>query len=168
MGPFGDVHSVIHPRTALQLFLLLGAVFFPFGVFLAARGGWNQARARASVGWPTVVGKVERSEAKYGAGLYGGYFFLALSYRYAVGGRDYEGDRVQFGSSRFARKEFADRLADKYPAGAEVTVRYDPNDPVTAVLDSSDKMVWDDAWPMVILPMAPFLIALLYHSIGGY
>jgi hypothetical protein len=41
----------------------------------------------------------------------------------------------------------ADGLADKYPAGAHVTVRYDPNDPVTAVLDTSDEIVWDDAWP---------------------
>jgi hypothetical protein len=168
LGVFGDVYSVIQPKTSLQLFLAFGAWCFPVAVFAAGHGGWNQARARASIGWPTVAGKVERSEVEYGAGRYGGYFRLAISYLYVVGDREYEGRRVRFGSPRFSRKEFADRFAEKFPKGAEIAVYYDPNDPVTAVLDSSDEMVWDDAWPIVVLTILPFLIALVNHAIEGY
>jgi hypothetical protein len=167
IGVFGDLNSVIHPRTTLQLFLTLGATCFPFAVFVFGRGAWNQMRARASVDWPTVMGKIERSRAEYGTGIFSGYYYLALSYRYAVGGRDYHGTKVFFGAPRYGRKALAQALADKYPEGSDVTVRYEPNDPATAVLDSFDAKVWDDALPMILLLVAPFIVALFYKCSDG-
>jgi hypothetical protein len=161
LGVFGDVQSVIRPRTSFQLFVSLAAAFFPFSAFAVAHCCWNGARVRASVGWPTVTGRVERSEAEYGMGLYGGYWRLALAYRYTVGGREYEGDRLLFATLRFNRKDVAERLADKCPAGADVTVNYDPNDPVTAVLDASDELAWNDAWRAWLLLALPFIISVL-------
>jgi hypothetical protein len=167
LGVVSDVGSLVRPKTSLQLFVSVGAVFFPFAAFMAARGCWNEARARASVGWPTVAGRVERSQAEYGTSVFGGYWRLALAYRYAVGGRDYQGHRVQFGPQRFAGKDIAERLARKFQEGAEVLVHYDPNDPVTAVLDTSDEIAWEGSAPTLFFLAAPFIFGVLYYSIGG-
>ncbi len=162
LGAIVDLRSLIRPTTPLQVFVSLGALWFPMAAFIAARRRWNSARARAAAAWPTVPGTVERSQVKQGASSRGLiYHRLMLAYRYEVGGRRYEGDRVQFGPQWVSSLALIERLAAKYPARAQVTVRYDPGAPDTAVLETSDDMAGQNFWPVWWFLAAPFVLSLL-------
>lgn len=54
-------------------------------------------------------------------------------YRYGVSGREHESRRIVFVDR--ARGRTRSELAAEYPEGRRVTVRYDPDDPETAVLE---------------------------------
>jgi hypothetical protein len=71
-------------------------------------------------------------------------YALDFACDYAVGGRGYQLHNVQFGVGRVSSRKLIDELAKKYPAGSSVTVRYDPDDPQTAVLESADTMARDN------------------------
>jgi hypothetical protein len=159
LGAFVDFFD--RPGTFLEAFTLSAATYFPFAAFYAARIRWNEARARASGAWPTVPGKVEWSRIERTPRGYMTYFRLVIDYRYEVGGRDYEGDTVQFGPPRVTGQELIERLADKYTAGAQVTVHYDPDDPRKAVLETSDAMARQDAWQIWFLLVVPIPFSLL-------
>ena len=160
LGGFVDFQWVNQPVTFLQSLTILGAMCFPFAAFYAARRGWNEARARASVAWPTVQGRVDRSKIEQRLTKSGTFYRLALVYHYEVGGLYYEGDTVEFGSPRVTAEELIERLAAKYPAGAQVTVHYDPDDPATCVLEMSDEMARQNEWQIWFFLGAPFAISV--------
>jgi hypothetical protein len=165
-GAFVDFQWVDQPVTFVQAFVTLGTMCFPFAAFYAARLQWNVARSCASAGWPTVPGKVEqsriaKSRIAKSQGQWAAFYRLALAYRYEVGGQEYEGDTVQFGPRRVTAQDLIERLADKYPAGAQVTVHYDPDDPATAVLETSDEMARQNQWQVWVLLAVPFGLSIM-------
>jgi hypothetical protein len=161
LGAFVDWQWVDKPVTFVQALMILGSMCFPVAAFLAARRRWFEARARDAVAWPTVAGKVEGSRIEKMAAQYGTKYRLALAYRYQVGGQDYEGDRVEFGPRRVGSEELIERLADKYLAGADVTVHYDPDDPATAVLETSEEMARQNQWVVWFLLGMPVGLSIL-------
>jgi hypothetical protein len=130
-----------------------------FGAFFYAQSRWYLARAPASRRWPTVPGVVQADEVERRQGLFIMFYKLALRYHYEVGGISHEGDRVQFGPARVAAKELIATLAEKYPPGAQVNVPYDPNDPSTAVLETSEEMTKQNRWRIWFLFIGPFFLS---------
>jgi hypothetical protein len=162
LGAFADFQLVDKPVNFIQGLTILGTMCFPFAVFFEARRRWNAAQARASLAWPTVPGKVERSGSQRTYGIYGTAFCrLTLSYRYEVDGREYEGDMAQFGPPRVTNRDLIEGLVAKYPAGAAVTVHYNPDAPEIAVLETSDEMAWQNAWQVWFLFGVPIVFSLI-------
>jgi uncharacterized membrane protein YqaE (UPF0057 family) len=162
LGGFDDFQWIDQPVTFLQSFGTLGAMCFPFGTFLYVRRKWNQTRARLSRTWPTVPGKVQSSKIERRiTGLPAVLWRLALSYDYSVSGMGYQGDAVQFGPKYISSRELIDAFAIRYPAGADVTVRYDPDDPATSVLETCDEMAQQNSWQIWILFLAPVVISIV-------
>jgi hypothetical protein len=126
--------------SAAQAFFILGAICFPLGAFMLARAEFNRASAAASRDWPTAQGKVTKSEMKSRLTGHGMTYTLDFACDYAVGGRGYRLRDVQFGTGRVGSRKLIDGFAEKYPVGSSVAVRYDPDDPQTAVLESADEM----------------------------
>ena len=90
--------------------------------------------------WPTVSGAIAESgvvESQRHSGDSGeaiGYR-LYIRYTYAVQGRSYESTRIALGPRRVSTSHAeVTRQAARYRVGAAVTVRYDPDDPSSAVL----------------------------------
>lgn len=109
--------------------LLVGVVFL--GAAVGAIG-----LARASCSWPTVPGRVARSEIRTNRranGLPG--FRTMVRYEYVVDGEEYEGREVTAGEFPYRSARGATRRLAPYPVGALVTVRYDPNEPEIALLE---------------------------------
>ncbi len=159
LGGYENFQWVDQSVTFIRGLGLLGPMFFPFGAFFYAQGRWNLARARASRRWPTAPGVVQSDEVERRQTSYFMFYKLTLSYRYEVGGTSYEGDRVQFGPARVAERELIERLETKYPPGAQVNVHYDPNDPSTAVLETSDEMAQQNRWRIWFFFGGPFLLS---------
>ena len=103
-------------------------------------------KAEASVGWPSVIGKLteirvvgKRSHAGTRSGRSrrrGGSRGrnLRLRYTYTVAGQQFESTR--FSVTRKIKRERALKYKESHPVGSLVTVYYDPEDPDYAVLET--------------------------------
>jgi hypothetical protein len=111
------------------IFLLAGA-----GILFA---GMRQViHASASDGWPVAAGEVRSSSVEYDTAADGaGTYRAEVLYAYSVDGVDQLANRVAFGDFGSSDPGRAQRIVNSYPAGAEVTVHYDPDDPARAVLE---------------------------------
>lgn len=161
LGGFDDFEWINQPVTFIQSLAILGGMCFPLGTFYYARGEWHAARARLSRAWPTVPGVVRSNRVARRATRGPTLYKLALLYGYEVGGRGFEGDTVQFGPKFVSAKDLIDALAIKYPVGAAVTVHYDPDDPATSVLETSDEMARQNRWQIWCFFGAPFVISIV-------
>jgi hypothetical protein len=113
-----------------------------FGLFLVGAGAltvWQGIRMSA---WPGVEGvitasrleerhdQVHRSDDTARTEV---SFVPVVEYRYTVNGTDYTGHRISPAETRYARP-LAQKVLDRYPVGAQVQVRHDPQDPAEAFL----------------------------------
>ena len=116
---------------------------FKWGVFLflvagicalLAHAGWfwfvEKERARQSASWPAVDGVFERHSVPGALDSR-----RHASYRYAVGGKGYQG----------RREGFAYKDGPLFEAGAAVKVYVDPDDPSNSVLYPGES---DKVWPL--------------------
>jgi Protein of unknown function (DUF3592) len=150
--------------TPFQALLLLGLMLFPVSAFMFARAESHRAQAIASRDWPTVQGTVAKSVMTRRWTGHGVTWALDFACNYEVEGRPYVAEHVQFGTGRTMSRDLIRGFADKYPAGANVAVRYNPAWPEIAALESSEEMsrysrrlAWALLWPA---PVAAVFIAL--------
>ncbi len=125
-----------HPTPPLIAFLLLGTLGFPLGASVLIGGLADWLRADLSEGWPTATARILHSEAMMRLGK-GPRHYPDISYDYEVAGKRYTSSSIRFSGAHFRTNDGAQQVVDRYPAGSDVMVRYDPDNPATAVLESS-------------------------------
>lgn len=152
-------------------FLLLFTLFWS-GITLGFDGymahhSWQQFQ---TLHYPCVEGKVIRSELErhdhqnrnlndrsapnaHATTTY----TAAITYAYTVGTRALTGDRLRFNKIEFSNLADAAGLVDAHPAGASVTVYYDPAQPEEAVLFPGI----EGADFMLVLFLTPFNMLML-------
>jgi hypothetical protein len=113
------------------LFLGVAIVIIGAGTFFPARSARKRDQARLS--WPTAKGTVTSSEAVQPPGFAAApskgpeLFDASVKFQFRAGGQLHFGSTVSY--PRFLyRKEEADRIVARYPAGAAVNVIYNPED----------------------------------------
>ena len=121
--------------TLLALFGLLWLAGFAFIHFRAV------AKAKASETWPTAMGTLTRSEivVEEDSDRDGGtttWYNPVVAYSYNVAGEAIEGSRIRFANMRRGSRKKAEEVLARYRAGDNVTVRYNPEKPKEAVLES--------------------------------
>lgn len=121
----------------------------PEGLIVLAAGaagtylfGRPLVRTWISRRWPHAEGTVTRTTVDEIAPRQAGgrpTYKLRISYRYAVGGKSYDGDRFSFANDSPASRmnQFIVAERKNYPNGKRLDVRYDPADPGNAVMDTS-------------------------------
>jgi hypothetical protein len=120
--------------TVLGVVLLLGA---GGSVPAILANVTDHRNALASVHWPTTQGTVLSSSIAMHQGHTQPYWRVAVRYDYQVGGVVHQGGRLgAYGNNgEYGRDEAAARaFVASVPAGARVTVHYDPDHPDTAML----------------------------------
>jgi hypothetical protein len=119
--------------------ILVGLVFAAVGVGVTAWGWSVLSNAKASVSWPSVGGRVISSsvERHTSSGSRGSSttYGAEVQYDYTVDGTKYSADRVSFGDYSSSSPGHARGIVNRYPAGSEVSVHYDPARPDVAVLE---------------------------------
>ena len=104
-------------------------------------GGLAHRSARAAVAaaerWPSAPGKILATEPQRRGGSSGRnqYYVPLVRYSYVVNGREREGSRLRFGYTSARSRGGAEAMLAPYPVGAEVKVRYDPDNPDQSVLE---------------------------------
>ena len=74
---------------------------------------------------------------------------------------------AQFGPPRVTDQDLIEGLVEKYPAGTDVTVHYNPDAPEIAVLETSDEMAWANAWQVWFrfgVPIVVSAIAAVFNA----
>ncbi len=108
------------------------------GIAALLSGWWLFSRTRrlgqAALSWPLATGVVKSSEISEYKTKGGRQFMASVTYDYTVDGSTYSGNRLRFGHYAGA-KAAAEADVAKYPVGAPVEVRYDPQTPQTSVLE---------------------------------
>lgn len=116
--------------------IALGVVWMAGFVFIHFRA---VGKAKASETWPTTIGKLVSSEVvveecRDGEGS--DWYNPVVAYSYTAAGRTIEGSRIRFGNVRRGSRKKAEAVLAPYRAGAPVTVRYNPENPEEAVLET--------------------------------
>jgi hypothetical protein len=135
--------------TAL-LWTRIGAGVLGLLIGTQSYGIWRARRQTASgKSWPFVPGEVIESTVER-HGISGDQYAATVRYRYRVGNKDYEGDRIRAGGHRALTQAGAQARASKYSIGRRLRVYYDPQHPARAVLE-----------PGKNANMAPMMVFLL-------
>lgn len=127
---------------AMSGLVITSVVFVLVGLLLFVIGWFQGQGARAAANWNTAQGEVlestvERYQYSSDDGTSTGYR-ARIMYGYRVGGRDYVGERINFGSTVHSSiKSLAENKAKKFPTGSKVQVFYNPKDPNDAALEKS-------------------------------
>lgn len=128
----GDLDPKVH-RAAIGV----AALFALVGLALVLLGARDARRARASVAWPSAPGVITTSRVTERETRRDGRKWVQHSadirYEFTVGAGRYTGSRVTL-ADVYGSRASADRAVGRYPVGAEVTVRYDPDDPTVCCL----------------------------------
>ncbi len=119
--------------------LLVVLLFIVLMAAMAALDGWNRYKdGKASAQWPTTEGVILTSELKTDLGKSDDVdpkYTAAITYRYAVEGYEYTGERVSFAGRTFLEKVKAESLVTRYNKGKRVRVSYDPQTPHVSALE---------------------------------
>ena len=131
--------------AGVQPYFVLGGwgtalVFLGIGFFILRKAIGNRRMAEAAAQWPTtdgtvistdVVKRVSKSENAFD------YFVPQIRYEYETNGIRRQGDviRIGLGDMGYPEEKEAREHVARYPVGATIPVRYDPQDPEHAVLE---------------------------------
>jgi hypothetical protein len=130
---------------AVKPYFLLGGwlaalVFLSIGLVLLSKAIHYRRLAAAAAEWPTAEGtmiaadiikRTSKSDDEFDS------YLPKVRYTYAVNGVGYEGDIIRIGLEDLGyvrEKQARDHLA-RYPVGATIAVRHDPQKPDIAVLE---------------------------------
>src|SRR4051812_26580140 len=115
---------------------LLGSIAVPLLLTLAW-GYWFVLRAHRSAGWPRVAATITASRVVQ----QGNARSPRVAFEYLAAARRQVGDRLWVAPRTIAvTGGWADRVALRYPPGAQVLVAVDPADPAYAVLEPGVKL----------------------------
>jgi len=140
-----------------------GVIAFAIGVALYVVQFRQGLRADASKRWPTSAGIVTASALEQLPANKRRYR-AAVRYSYRVGGRQYQGDRIFWGGNEGRRRHMAS-VVETYPAGGNVPVHYDPQNPAEAVIDPTQHV---GSRPLVVYAMAMMSLGLFAFAGGVY
>jgi hypothetical protein len=140
-----------------------GAIAIAIGTALYVAQFRQGLRANASKRWPVSSGKVLASALeKSPDGRW--RYRAAVQYRYRVGAKEYQSDRVFWGGNEGRQRHMASVIAT-YPQGCKVSVHYDPQNPAEAVLDPVQN---PGSKPLVLYAMGMLALGLFAFTGGVY
>ena len=124
-------------RSKRTTFLVLGVLLF--GGLVAVFDGFIVRQSRleqtARDTWDEVPATVVKSRVVNRRGRDGNSYMPYVRYAYEVDGVEFESSRYAFGEHLHWNRSFARRVVAEHPVGSSVTVRVDPEDLDSAVLN---------------------------------
>ena len=119
----------------LSFGIVMGTLFALVGVVLAAVGVATLRKWFASRHWPQVPARIVACEVKSVHCFEDQVMFQPeVKFTFAAGGGEITGSNLGFADKLYPTREQAAKAGSRYPVGMVAMVRYDPEDPVQAVL----------------------------------
>jgi len=122
--------------TYAAIFIFI--VFNSIGFIMLRKAMIIRRTSQVATRWPTTNGLIVESgiieePARNAMGNVNNTYLLIVKYQYSVNNKQYEGDRVTFGSPAFNYLT-ASNFSDLYVQGKEVPVYYNPDNHAECVL----------------------------------
>jgi hypothetical protein len=122
---------------------IISVLFLGLAAFILYPSPWLLWEGNRSKEWPHAVGVIHSTKiierarsSKFGDGS---WHIPIIVYYYQVGAIDYTNSRVVFASYRpnfgYGNQAEAEAIVNRYPAGKQVTVYYEPSNPGDSVLE---------------------------------
>jgi hypothetical protein len=129
-------------NTELLLIVgILGFVFLILNVIFLVILFFMRRRMAVVSQWPSTMGTVNASYLERRSSSEGGYTnYPVVQYAYQVSGQAYQGMKVAPGPE--VGGTGAGTVVARYPAGAQVMVFYNPQNPSDAVLETKAPAQW--------------------------
>jgi hypothetical protein len=143
--------------------ILFGVIALAVGVILYVVQLRQGLRADASKKWPKAAATVIAS-ALEPSPEHRRRYRAAIQYRYRVDRKDYQSDRIFWGGNE-GRRRHMESVVSAYPAGASMSIRYDPQNPAEAVIDPTQHT---GSKATVVYAMAMITIGLFAFGGGVY
>jgi len=116
-----------------------------------------------SLRWPKVPVRITSSGVNTGTSTMGTWWAPDVEYDYWLGGRAYHSATIRYLMKPFSEKEEAQAVLAGYPAQAQVTAAYDPQNPARSVLEPG---VPASMWKRALIPLFFWaLIAYIFYEI---
>jgi hypothetical protein len=139
----------IDSPTLIVIGSILFSVLIIDGILLGIIIVTQRSVAKAA-SWPSTMGTVVFSSIEWRRGSKGGSVaYPVVQYNYQVMGQMLQGRKVQPGPETGGTG--AQKVVDRYPAGAQVMVYYDPQNPSNAVLERGTPGYITWLWVALIL-----------------
>lgn len=130
-------------RTDLLITVgVIGFVFLVLNVIFLGIIFFMRRRMAAVSQWPSTLGTVNASylERRSSSSDSGSTNYPVVQYSYQVGGQAYQGAKLAPGPE--VGGTGAGKVVARYPAGAQVMVFYNPQNPSDAVLETKAPAQW--------------------------
>lgn len=129
----------------MEIGIIFGLCFVGIGIGGLLWGLVLLSRAADTARWPRARATIEKSwVSSYLDGEGDRMYKPSVTYRYRVHGRELTARRIRIGGTvRLSWSGPAEKLVQRYPEGAEVSIAYNPTDPQDAVLEPGcTRTVW--------------------------
>ena len=140
---------MIDKKMVISRLGLIRIIFIVGGLLLAAFSFQRVSLIQSSRLWPTVDGKILSSALEerpvFLKGTFGKEYFARVWFVYQVEGKKYISCNLSFTQGFMRKPEAAEGIVQRYPAGKDVSVYYDPVNPEQAVVESSHVPLLDCA-----------------------
>lgn len=137
--------------------MLFAALFGLAALLFFAAHRRYLSRANA---WPVTQGEIVSSVVEQRRSTESGrtrtIYLPVVEFAYTVGGNRLHSRQVKLGLEVSGSESFAQKIVDRYPAGAPVDVHYDPRDPSNAALENPT----ETNWILLGVALACFAVAL--------
>lgn len=144
--------------------LVLGLLFIIMGGFVFLMWGLPPVKyAHTSKSWPSVPGKITRSEVETYRKDGRTQYLPDIAYTYTIEGKTYNSSKVTVGDPPYTSNiSPAKRLQAEYPVGEDVKVYYDPDVHSSSTLKQGIQR--NDIMLAVITGAFPFLGIFIFGS----
>lgn len=123
--------------------LCFGGFFFLAGAILLFFALRTRKKSAASLSWTPTAGTISSSTVRRNSssdedGHISYTFSPIVEYDYSVNGQAYKGKTIHYGITPSQDMATAQKEADRFPVGRQVTVFYNPEKPNEAVLEQKE------------------------------
>ena len=169
LGGFGPGFQFVDREVSpVEAFGILGTMLLPTAAWFYATMRLEQTLAALSRSWPAAPGKIDMSDVSQKLTYRSGRLWaLDVRYVYRVGDLDYVGIRLAFAPRWLGSQYTVDALARRYAIGATVDVRYDPDQPDEAVLETDDQLATQRlfaVWVCLLVVAASVIVLALRRA----
>lgn len=122
-------------RAGMWFFSAFISIFYIVGFGMLTYGLLSMKRSTEASKWPTAKGSIDSCELTSSSDGEGGTTYqVKVKYSYQVAGKIYAADKLAFGYSSSSGYDAHQEILSRLKNAKTVDVRYDPNNPETAVL----------------------------------
>lgn len=120
--------------------LCFGGFFFLAGIILLFFAIRTRQKSSTSMAWPATVGRIITATVRQNSstdedGHVDFTYSPVVEYDYSVNNQAFKGRRIHYGITPSQSKAAAQKEADRFTPGMQVTVYYNPEKPAEAVLE---------------------------------